>query len=343
MALSWPFLGRGQLLSLLTQPWSYSVNYTFGRGTVNPGPPMTGATSDLTYTTNSCPMPGEYAVSNQTDCPGMPVPKMKTGGYEIGSTFYYSYALTNNQPPGYMMLACNSPSSSQRILFSKTVTGLCGNREYLVWAAIRSLIASTCLIPSLVFSVETLSGTVIQSFPTGQIGQGGSVDNASWYIGFYNPAVYPVVPFYGGTFRLPAGVNDIVLKIIIDPSNAYPDCRAGLAIDNIELTPMGPAVQIGTPGNPDAIQAGACFQGNVPLVLGGQLLNGYPKFGTPDTIPATFVNPAVQWQESLDEGYTWQDIPGETNLSITHVFNVPDTFLCEYSGRAGGGYRQPVL
>lgn len=326
MAVSWPILGRGQLQSLLTQPWSYSVNYTFGRGTVNPGPPMTGATSDLTYTTNSCPMPGEYAVSNQTDCPGLPVPLMKTGGYEIGGTFYYGYALTDFQQPGYMMLASYSPSSSPRILFSKTVTGLCGNRDYLFWAAIRNLVQSSCLIPSLTFQVETLSGTVIQSFPTGQLGQGGSTDSAKYYIGFYNPIGYPPVPFYGGTFTLPAGVNDIVLKIIIDPSNAFPDCRAGLAIDNIELTPMGPAVEIGVPGNPNAYQAGACFQGNVPLVLDGQLLDGYAKFGTPDTIPATFVNPAVQWQESLDQGYTWQDIPGETKLNISHVFNAPDTF-----------------
>ena len=85
------------------------------------------------------------------------------------------------------------------------MTGLCGNRDYLFWAAIRSLIQSTCFFPSLTFSVETLSGTVIQSFPTGQMG--GSTDNANWYIGFYNPLVGPVVPFYGGTFTLPAGVK----------------------------------------------------------------------------------------------------------------------------------------
>jgi hypothetical protein len=35
----------------------------------------------------------------------------------------------------------------------------------------------------------------------------------------------------------------------------------------------------------------------------------------------------VQWQQSLDDGYTWADIPGETNLNLSHVFSVPDTFF----------------
>src|SRR6185437_4802896 len=86
-----PLLGKGQLVNLLTQPWSYSCNYTFGRGRTNPGPPITGATSDLTYTTNSCPMQDEYAISNDTACPGMKLPMLKQGGYEYGATFYYGY------------------------------------------------------------------------------------------------------------------------------------------------------------------------------------------------------------------------------------------------------------
>ena len=335
LAILWPCVGWGQLQSFLTQPWSYSVNYTFGRGTTNPGPPLSGATTDLSYTTNDCPMPGEYAVSNRHDCPGMAVPLMKTGGYEIGGTFYYGYALTNGQPPGYMMLARFNPSPSPRILFSRTVTGLCGNRDYLFWVAIRNLVRSTCFVPDLVFTVETLSGTVIWSYSPGDLGQGYPGDNAKWYIGFYDTVFYPVVPFYGGTFTLPAGVNDVVVKITIEPSNAFSDCVAGLAIDNIELTPMGPDLLIGVPGNPNAYQTGACYKGNVPLVLNGTVLSGYAKFGTPDSIPATFANPAVQWQESLDQGYTWQDIPGETNLNISHVFTAPDTFYVRLRGADG--------
>ena len=317
-------LGSVGQTTLFTQPWSYSVNYTFGRGTTNPGAPLTGATTDFVYTTDACPLPGQYVVSNKVDCPGLTVPKMKVGGYEIGGTWYYGYSQTNVEPPGYMMLVNYSPSASPRILFSTHVTGLCSGRDYLFWAAIRSLASSTCYYPSLTFSVETTAGVVIQSFPTGNLG--GSGDNANWYPGFYDPAGSPPAPFYGGTFNLPAGVTDIVLKITIDPSGAYPGCRAGLAVDNILLTPMGPDITLSIPGQPDAYQTGACFLGNVPLALNGVLGNSYKKFGTPDFIPSVYVNPAFQWQQSFDEGYTWQDIPGETGIDINHVFHNPDTF-----------------
>ena len=325
MVLLWPFWGLGQLQNFLTQPWSYSVNYTFGRGTTNPGPPMTGATTDLTYTNNACPMPGEYAITRDTACPGLKLPMLRQGGYEYGATFYYGYAQQSIQPPGYMMLASFHPSTSRRILFSKTVTGLCHNRDYLFWAAIRSLVNSTCFVPNLTFQVETLTGTVIQSFPSGQMGQ-WPADSAKWYIGFFDPTRYPQTPFYGGTFTLPPGVSDVVLKIIIEPSGAYSECVAGLAIDNIELSPMGPALVISVPNAPNAYQTGACFQGNVPLVLDAKILSAYSKFGTPDSIPSAYINPQVQWQETPDTGYTWQDIPGETGLSISHVFHSPDTF-----------------
>ena len=309
-----------------SEPWSYSVNYTFGRGTINPGPPLTGATTDLVYTTNACPLPGQYIVSNKVDCQGLIVPMMKVGGYEIGGTWFYGSTQTNQEPPGYMMLARYNPSASPLILFQKTVTGLCSGRDYLFWAAMRNLGRSTCFYPNFTFSVETTGGVVIASFPTGNIG--GSGDQGRYYVGYDDPAVLPPAnPFYGGTFTLPAGITDIVLKIIINPSpGANPQCVAGIAVDNILLTPMGPDVRISIPGNPAAYVAGACYLGNVPLTLNGMLGYSYRLFGTPDTVLSTFANPAFQWQESLDEGYTWQDIPGETGLNINHVFNNPDTF-----------------
>lgn len=310
----------------LTQPWSYSVNYTFGRGTVNPGPRLTGASSDLVYSTTACPMPGEYVISNKVDCPGLIVPEMKVGGYEIGSTWYYGPILTNEEPPGYMMLTSFHPSASPQILFQKTVTGLCSSRDYLFWAAIRNIAISSCWYPNLTFTVETTGGAPIASFPTGNIGTGGPDDLWNYYPGFYDPQRVPgPVSYYGGTFTLPAGVTDVVLKIVIDPSNAFKDCRGGLAIDNILLTPMGPDIIASIPGSGGYV-TGACFLGNVPLSLNAFIGNSYIRFGGPASVPSVFVNPAVQWQESLDDGYTWQDIPGETNLSINHVFNNPDTF-----------------
>lgn len=326
---------RAQQVLYLTQPWSYSVNYTFGRGTTNPGPPMVGATSDLAYSPDACPLPDQYVITNKVDCPGLIVPMMKVGGYQIGSTWYFGFGLLNDQPPGYMMLASYHPSLSPKVLFQKTVTGLCSNKDYLFWAAIRNLlINSPCFYPNLTFSVETTAGVVIASFPTGDIG--GSGDNVKWYIGGYDPSGGPVPPFYGGTFTLPVGVTDIVLKIIANPSSAYYACVGNLAIDNIILQPMGPAIVAGIPGQPSNYLAGACFLGNVPLVLSATVGDGYRKFGTPDFVPSVFVNPAVQWQQSLDEGFTWQDIPGETSLNISHVFNHPDTFYVRVRASEAG-------
>jgi gliding motility-associated-like protein len=325
---------RAQVI-YFTQPWSYSVNYTFGRGTTNPGAPLTGAVSDLVYTTNACPLPGQYAVTNKVDCPGLNIPKMKVGGYEIGSTWFYGPNQTNDEPPGYMMLASYHPSAAPRILFEKTVKGLCSGRDYLFWAAIRNLLPnSSCFYPNFSFTVETTGGALIQSFPTGDLL--GSDDQAKWYPGTYFPLVGPPAPFYGGTFTLPAGVTDIVLKIIINPSNAISECVAGIAVDNILLTPMGPNVTISIPGKPGSYITGACYLGNVPLVLNGSIGDGYQKFGTPDFVSSIFVNPAVQWQQSFDEGYTWQDIPGETNLAINHVFHNPDTFYVRVRAAEAG-------
>jgi len=308
----------------LTQPWSYSVNYTFGRGTTNPGPPMTGASSDLVYSPDACPLSGQYVISNKVDCPGLIVPPMKVGGYEIGSTWYYGPLLQNEEPPGYMMLASFHPSTSPRILFQKTVTGLCSGRDYLFWAAIRNLLVSSCWYPDLNFTVETTGGAPIASFPTGPLG--GPGDMGQWYWGFVDRQAGPPASFYGGTFTLPAGVTDIVVKIVINPSNAYRDCNGNLAIDNILLTPMGPNVNIAIPGDPVGHLTGACFLGNVPLTLNSAIGNSYIQFGTPNPVASGFANPAVQWQESLDDGFTWQDLPGETGTSITRVFNHPDTF-----------------
>ncbi|MBS1663597.1 MAG: gliding motility-associated C-terminal domain-containing protein [Bacteroidetes bacterium] len=313
----------------LTEPWSYSVHYTFGRGTVNPGPPMTGATTSFSYTTNACPLPGEYAISNKIDCPGMPVPKMKTGGYEIGSTFYYGpFAQEGTQPPGYMMLVSYHPSTAVRTLFQTTATGLCSSRDYLFWAPVRNLTNSSCFYPNYTFSVETTGGAVIASFQTGDLGAPGNPTNQNWYYGWYDLIHGPPVNFYGGTFTLPPGVNDVVLKILVNPAPAgvYPDCTAGIAIDNIMLTPMGPNIDISVPGDESAYKTSTCYLGNVPLVLTSSIENNYLKFATPDSVPAVLNNPAVQWQQSLDQGATWTDIPGETSPNISHVFNFSDTF-----------------
>jgi len=303
-----------------TIPWSSSVNITFGQGVVNPGSPLPVGSSDFPYTTDTCPSPGFYTVVNKVHCSNInPLP------HDAGTLFFGTHPLESDS--GYMMLINYKASTSPRAIFRDTVKNLCGNSTYLFWAGIHNLGNGTCLYPNLSFNAETLSGQVIQSFQTGDIG--GPTDKSAGYLGYLAPDPKTSFPsYYGGIFTLPAGMNEIVVKIIANASNAYADCNTFFAMDNILLTPVGPALTVTTPGGtPEAWVTGACFQGNVPVKLTGNISTSATIFGAERFYPSPFTNSAVQWQQSLDNGTTWTDIPGETNLNLSHVFSIPDTFF----------------
>jgi len=294
---------------VVTIPWSSSLNVHFGNGPENVGPPLSVGFSDFTYTTSPEAGNGFYSV-------------IKTGT-DAGHIFQGSYPL-DSDPVGYKMITAYNSLFPSKILFGDTVRGLCSNTKFLFWAGIKNLTPGSCLAPNLTFSVETLSGQIIDTFQTGNIG--GAPDGYAWYYGYYNAVLYPPVPFYGGIFQLPAGVSDIVVKIITNPTSASVQCTALMTIDNILLTPVGPDIRINSPRHPGGWIAASCFEGNVPLVLNGQIEPGYLDFGTPDYVQDAYTDPAFQWQQSLDEGYTWTDIPGETNINMAHNFSIPDTF-----------------
>jgi len=294
---------------VVTIPWSASLNVHFGNGVENVGPPLSVGFSDFTYTTSPEAGIGFYSVIKS--------------GVDAGHIFSGSYPL-EDEPVGYKMIAAYDALLPSKVLFGDTIRGLCSNSKFLFWAGIKNLTPGSCLAPNLTFVVETLSGQVIDTFQTGNIG--GAQDGYAWYYGYYNAVLYPPVPFYGGIFQLPAGISDIVVKIITNPASAPPPCTALMTIDNILLTPVGPDIRITSPRHPGGWIAASCFEGNVPLELNGRIEPGYMDFGKPNYLQDAYTNPAFQWQQSLDEGYTWTDIPGETNINMAHNFNIPDTF-----------------
>ncbi len=99
---------------------------------------------------------------------------------------------------------------------------------------------------------------------------------------------------YGFTFTTDPGQTAVKLSLA---NNAPGGIGNDLAIDNISFRACGPEALI----LPETI-ADICEDGS-PISLDATV-NG-------DQFP----NPAVQWQESFDEGITWMDLPGETNLS----------------------------
>lgn len=300
--------------SYLTVPWSSSLNVTFGRDNIISSPPLTQGHSDFIYTTNNVPDVGYYSVIKSTNDAGH---------------LYYSYASFTKAPEGYKMLVSYNSVVKPEILFIDTVSNLCSDCRYLFWAAINIPSNGSCLKPNLTFRVETITGALIASFETGNIGGSLTTDNFAYYPGFYDRTKAPAIPFYGVGFTKPAGISNVVLKIIPNspPPGTFSGCRATFEVDNILLTPVGPDVLISIQDKPDAFVTGICSEGNVPLKLNSKTRAGYLEFGTPDYINYSYANTAYQWQQSLDDGYTWTDLPGETKSDISHLFNNPDTFL----------------
>ncbi len=301
----------------VTIPSGPVVNVNFGKGAANPGPPLSVGYTSYNYAKNICPAPGFYSVVNYEKC-------FDTSHVDAGHIFFGPHPLDGDS--GYMMLANIQAAQASTILFADTVKNLCSNNAYLFWAAILNLSKSTCFYPNLTFTAQTMTGQVIQNFHTGGIGSNN--DQGAPFFGYNGIDLKAPFPFfYGGIFTLPAGVTDVIIKILADPSMANPDCTATLAIDNILLNAVGPDITISNPLSPGAWILGSCFQSNQPVNINGDINSGYYNFGSGEFVNSTLTNPAVQWQQSVDDGYSWTDIPGETNLNLSHIFSVPDTFF----------------
>ena len=137
----------------VTIPWSSSLNLTFGNGVTNPGPLSVGYT-DFTYTTNLNPAAGFYSIVNSDNDAGH---------------FYFGSGSLVKPAQGYKMVVCYNGLFTPKTVFSDTLRNLCGNNKFLFWAGINNIAPGNCLDPNLTFSVETLSGVVIDTFQTGNI------------------------------------------------------------------------------------------------------------------------------------------------------------------------------
>jgi|GEM_PF-4785762 len=176
-------------------PWGKGINVSFGKGTSNPGPPLYTGFTDFIYTTDSCPAAGRYTVVNKTLCT-VPYPLPM----DAGSAFLDVVPFQDDH--GYMMIVNSAADSRPRILYADTVRSLCSNGSFLFWAGIQNLLVSTCIYPNITMRIENLSGQVLQSFQTGNIG--GSPDNFSYFPGsspLPPPGIVKFTNYYG--FFLP--------------------------------------------------------------------------------------------------------------------------------------------
>lgn len=291
----------------VTIPWSSTVNEIFPSSDYQLPPGKT----DFTYTPNLPLQPGFYSI----------IPSLNDAGH-----IFIGYSEINNRPSGYKMIAEYNPAFTPKDIYRDTVRNICGNTRYLFWAGINNITPLNCLKPGFTMRIEALDGAVIASFQTGKIGGPNADDNYSWYVGYYDHLRPPPVPFYGGSFILPAGITDVVVKITTNADASYPACTSTFEIDNIILMPIGPDIRISSLKYPGGWVTGSCFTGNVPVEITSKIEEGFLDFGTRNYVLQQYASPAYQWQQSLDEGYTWTDIPGQTNPEISQLFNIPDTF-----------------
>jgi len=246
------------------------VKITFGAG-VGPGPAITAATTAYQYVNNQCPNDGSYTIANSTSgC--------------FGSTWQSVLHDHTGDPNGYFMLVNASFNPSD--FYVDTVKGLCPNTtyEFAAWI-LNMLLPGACspnpILPNITFSIETTTGTVLQTYNSGDI---ASTSSPTW-------------KQYGLYFTTPANTQDVVLRM---KNNALGGCGNDLALDDITFRPCGSLVTASISGGTDS--ANVCTYDNTSFTFNGVASAGYNS-------------PSYQWQVSTDSGTTWTDIPGANATS----------------------------
>jgi len=240
----------------------------------------------MTFTNSDCPNDGEYTVTGNTSgC--------------FGNSWYAMNTDHTGDAGGKFMLVNASPQPSD--FYVDTVSGLCANTtfEFAAWV-VNVLRPSACggagVKPNLTFRIETTTGTLLQSFDSGDIPSQGQV----------------VWQQYGTFFKTPSGVSTVVLRIRNNAPGGNA-CGNDLALDDITFRPCGPVITA-TLDNAVRTRVDVCENQQANMV-----------FTT--SFPVEYASPKVQWQLSLDTGATWNDITGEQAISFTRKPTISGMFL----------------
>jgi gliding motility-associated-like protein len=240
------------------------VNITFGSdGSNNTGYIPTNA---YTYTSSSCPNDGYYTITKSTS------------GCFGGTWITVNADHTGN---GAFMLV-NASFAPGDFLITK-VTDLCPNTTYEFAAWMMNVMGRSGIKPNITFNIETTSGTILQTFSTGDIPEAFS---GSW-------------TQYGFFFTTPANNPVIVLRMT---NNAPGGIGNDLAMDDITFRPCS------------AVVIDAAIQGNNSDTVNfceGNTSN----YRFTSTISAGYTSPVYQWQLSTDSGKIWKDIAGANTLN----------------------------
>jgi gliding motility-associated-like protein len=212
---------------------------------------------------------------------------------------------TPNDANGYMMLV--NASITPGDFFIDTVQGLCANTTYEFGAWITNvLLPTSCspnpIHPALKFTIETTNGAILGTYLTGNIFE---TDRPVW-------------KQYGLFFTTPANINTVVIRLT---NNAPGGCGNDLALDDITFKPCGPTITAGSLST-NLANIDVCNTNALPIPLSASIGNG-------------FTTNAVQWQQSVNNGQTWIDIPGATTTNYTFTSNTIGTYLYRLTAAEG--------
>ena len=238
------------------------VNINFGSGG-NSG--LVYSPPGYIYTSSSCPNDGYYTITNSSS-----------------GCFGNSWHTVNSDHTGNGAFMLVNASIQPADFFVATVTGLCRNTTYEFSAWIMNVLVSPSGIqPNITFTIETLSGAIINSYNTGNI----------------SVTPQPVWKQYGFYFTTTAGNPDLVLRI---RNNAPGGIGNDLAMDDITFRPCGPVINSVINGNGNKVDV--CRDEQTDYMLSAVISPG-------------FLSPVLQWQVSNDLSVAWKDIPGANSLS----------------------------
>ncbi|HMK26417.1 MAG TPA: gliding motility-associated C-terminal domain-containing protein [Chitinophagaceae bacterium] len=237
------------------------VNITFGSGAAGE---TTFAAPGYTYTNSFCPSDGSYTITNFT-----------SGCFRDN---WHTVSADHSGNGAFMLV---NASFQPADFFLTTVTGLCRNTTYEFSMWIMNVLKSAGGIqPNITFSIETTSGSILNTYNTGDI---GITPQPEW-------------KQYGLFFTTAANNPDVVLRI---RNNAPGGGGNDLALDDISFRPCGPVISSAIRGNNNKVDV--CINEQITYDLTAVVSPG-------------FISPEYQWQASIDSGGTWKDISGAADL-----------------------------
>lgn len=188
-------------------------------------------------------------------------------------------AIGDNSPDPTGYMMVVNASFDPGLFYEQTIDGLCENTQYQFSADIINMIKPSEPTPHIRPNVSFLIDGSVQ-FTTGEI-----TATALW-------------DTYAFTFSTDPGQTSVTLAL----SNSAPGGIGNdLGLDNISFRACGPRALI------------------LPFEQDVTCEDGSPVELTATIDGDQFPTPALQWQQSFDQGITWQDIPGETNFSYLHT------------------------